>query len=130
MHSVSSEDEAQPQEEYVYLSQQRTQPYRGNAYPIIITKLQDNSKANTRQPNKQPIGEQELDPAAEEDEDFQPAQKKKKSKDRSWLETLAQYNLCQDDFFNSEDEAYYRENPSHLYLLRKVKAKSSLVPRV
>ena len=83
MHSVSSDDEAD--EEYVYLSQ-RTQPLRstasvvnyGNTYPIIITKLQDNSQKNTIQPNEQPIAEEEMDPAAEEDDDFQPDKKKKK----------------------------------------------------
>ena len=81
MHSVSSDDEAD--EEYVYMSQ-RTQPLRstasvvnyGNTYPIIITKLQDNSQKNTIQPNEQPIAEQAIDPGAEEDDDFEKQKKK------------------------------------------------------
>ena len=86
MHSVSSEeDESDPPEDFVYMSQ-RTQPLRttaspvnyGNTYPIIITKLQENSHKNTIQPNEQPIDEEEMDPAAEEDGDFEPEKKKKK----------------------------------------------------
>ena len=90
MHSVSSEDdETEPTEPYVYLSQ-RTQPLRttaskvnyGNTYPIIITKLQENSQKNTIQPNEQPIDEEEMDPAAEEDGEFEPGKKKKKKRRR------------------------------------------------
>ena len=88
MHSVSSEDdETEPTEPYVYLSQ-RTQPLRttaskvnyGNTYPIIITKLQENSQKNTIQPNEQPIDEEEMEPAAEEDDDFESAKPKKRAR--------------------------------------------------
>ena len=137
MHSVSSEDEEN--EEYVYLSQ-RTQPLRttaskvnyGNTYPIIITKLQENSQKNTIQPNEQPIDEEEMEPAAEEDGEFEPDKPKKRARrSRSWLKTLAKYNLCPDDFCDSEDEARYREDPSHLYLLRRSKGSiAQRVPRV
>ena len=92
MHSVSSEEDEgdppeDPPEDYVYMSQ-RTQPLRttaspvnyGNTYPIIITKLQENSHKNTIQPNEQPIAEEEMDPAAEEDDDFQKPNKSKRAK--------------------------------------------------